>query len=164
MCQDIRATTICGLCSGKSDVADRHRLFVLNVSRAWAHETIPPSGAELKLLEDLNSHLSAVEERRQDAERLLGEIPAASGTAEAAPKARAALKKLLQAAEIAHERLSRLTSAAERASTAARRATGLAERELQSLEALGVRLEGETGQMEPAETLGESDFVESPER
>jgi hypothetical protein len=56
------------------------------------------------------------------------------------------------------------TAAAERASSAARRATGLAERELQNLEALGVRLEGESGPVDPAETLGESDFVVEPER
>jgi hypothetical protein len=115
------------------------------------------------LLEDLKAHLDAAESRRGEAERRLSQTPPRAA-GELSPQVRAALKKLLQSAEISSERLVRLTGAAERASSAARRATGLAERELQSLEALGIRLEGESGPMDPAETLGESDFVVEPER
>ena len=151
------------VCRMLADIADRHRGFGLRVSREWARGPGSPPEFGVALLEDLKAHLEAAEARRVEAERrLIGAPPRATG--ELSAHVRSALKKLLQSAEISSERLVRLTGAAERASSAARRATGFAERELQSLEALGVRLEGEGGPMASAETLGESDFVVEPER
>ncbi|HVP38477.1 MAG TPA: hypothetical protein VMS93_04765 [Candidatus Saccharimonadales bacterium] len=150
------------VCRMLADIADRHRGFALRISREWARGPGAPPEFGVALMEDLNAHLEAAERRRTEAERRLSQAPDRAG--ELSPPVRAALKKLLQSAEISGERLVRLTAAAERASSAARRATGLAERELQNLEALGVRLEGESGPVDPAETLGESDFVVEPER
>jgi hypothetical protein len=150
-------------CRMLAEIAERHRGFGLRISREWARGPGQPPEYGVALLEDLRSHLDAAEACRVEAEARLANVPVRA-TGDLPPQLRSALKKLLQSAEISSERLVRLTGAAERASSAARRAAGLAERELQSLEALGVRLEGDTGPLDSAETLGESDFVVEPER
>ncbi|MBI5838277.1 MAG: hypothetical protein HZB25_13640 [Candidatus Eisenbacteria bacterium] len=149
------------VCRMLADIADRHRGFAIRISREWSRGPEAPPEFGVALLEDLQAHLEGAERVRQQAEKNLQQAP--ERTAELPAPVRGALKKLLQSAEISGERLVRLTAAAERASSAARRATALAERELQSLEALGVRLEGESGPMDSAETLGESDLVVEPE-
>lgn len=150
------------VCKMLTDVADRYRWFALRISRDWALAGSEKMGPTVELVEDLARQLEYAERERGQAERLLAETPARA--AELRPQVRAALKKLLQSAEIAHERLTRLTAVAEKTSSTAQRATSLAERELQSLEALGVRLSTEGGPEHSAETLGESDFVVDPER
>jgi hypothetical protein len=150
------------VCKMLNDVADRYRWFALRISRDWALAGSERVGPTVELVEDLARQLEYAERERGQAERLLAEAP--SRAVELRPEIRVALKKLLQAAEIAHERLTRLTAVAERTSSTARRATSLAERELTSLEALGVRLAASGAPGGTSETLGEADFVVDPER
>ena len=149
-------------CRMLGEVADRYRSLAVRVAEEW-EKGGPQGGGAPAMLEDLGSQLATLSERRAEAEKLIASEPSGGGSPRILTQTAAALKKLLQSAEIANERLTRLAAAAERSSSASRRGAGLAERELRSLEALGVRLAGEPAE-DPAETLAESDLVTEPDR